>query len=182
MDSKWENNIFNLFMWSKFSYWVVAIWLHCQVMGWNGVAYAHMKWWSFAKYNHVNGPKTVKPPLYSIVGVHFTLYNIHYYAYDSDDDDYYYYYYYIIVDLYIALENIFTCLPDVSSFLHILLQRYTIPEQYTCTGSIFSGQFVYFHHHDKPISVSHDMSQTGSVAIWLHMLLPWQNELNYSST
>ncbi len=109
----------------------------------------------------------------------FTLYNISYYAYDSDDD---YYYYYIIVDLYIALENIFKCLPDVSSFLHILLLGYTIPEQYTCTGSRFSGQFVYFHHNDKPISVSHDMSQTGSVAIWLHMLLPWQNELNYSST
>ena len=53
--------------------------------------------------------------------MHFTLYNISYYAYDSDDD--YYYYYYIIVDLYIALENIFTCLPDVSSFLHILAVR-----------------------------------------------------------
>ena len=95
------------------------------------------------------------------------FYAISYYAYDDDDDDYYY----IIVDLYIALENIFTCLPDVSSFLHILLQRYTIPEQYTCTGSRFSGQFVYFHHHDKPISVSHDMSQTGSVAIWLHNVI-----------
>ena len=90
-------------------------------------------------------------------------------CYDSDDD--YYYYYYIIVDLYIALENIFKCLADVSSFLHILLQIYTIPEQYTCTGSRFSGQFVYFHHHDKPISVSHDMSQTGSVAIWLHNVI-----------
>ena len=71
--------------------------------------------------------------------MHFTLYNISYY--DDDDDDYYYYY--ILVDLYIALENIlFTFLPDVSSFLHILLQRYTIPEQYTCTGSRFSGQFA----------------------------------------
>ena len=87
----------------------------------------------------------------------YTTYISYYaYAYDDDDD----YYYYIIVDLYIALENIFTCLPDVSSFLHILLQRYTIPEQYTCTGSRFSGQFVYFHHHDKPISVSHDIYTT----------------------
>ena len=81
-----------------------------------------MKCCSFAKYNHVNGPKTVKSPLYSIFCVHFTLCNISYYDYDYDDDFYYYYYYYIIVDLYIALENIFTFLPDVSSFLHILLQ------------------------------------------------------------
>ena len=119
----------------------------------------------------------VKSALYRIFRVHFTLYNIRYYDYDD-----YYYYYYIIVDLHIAFENIFTFLPDVSSCLHILLQRYTVLEQYTCTGSRFSGQFVYFHHHDKPISVSHDMSQTSSVAIWLLMLLPWQNELNYSST
>ena len=41
--------------------------------------------------------------------MHFTIYNISYYDDDDDDDDdyYYYYYYYIIVDLYIALENIF---------------------------------------------------------------------------
>ena len=91
-------------------------------MGRNGVAYAHMKWCSFAKYNHINGPKTVKSALYRIFRVHFTLYNIRYYDYDYDDY-YYYYYYYIIVDLHIALENIFSFLPDVSSCLHTYCYR-----------------------------------------------------------